>query len=249
LHNGIDIAEPQGTPLLAMADGTVVVAGEDASILYGWRCDWYGHLVVIELDDRWQGQPVYVVYGHVLDIKVEPGQKVNRGQEVAEVGSGGVAVLPHLHLEIRVGTNEFGSTRNPLLWIEPPDTRGVIAGRLLDPEGRPWPGVAVNALGKSVGLQDYVTWTYLDDPQHLIRPDEGLAENFVIGDVKPGEYEIYIELQGVVYKASVFVRGGEISTVEIITEPVLPATSTPQGSPSSTPDLNSDELGTVTPES
>lgn len=47
LHNGVDVADPMGTPLLAAADGQVVVAGPDAIVLYGWRCDWYGNLVVI----------------------------------------------------------------------------------------------------------------------------------------------------------------------------------------------------------
>ncbi|MBK9052913.1 MAG: M23 family metallopeptidase [Chloroflexi bacterium] len=73
LHNGTDVAEPQGTPLLAAADGTVVTAGEDVNELYGWRCDWYGHLVVVQLDDLWQGQPVYFLYGHVQNIVVRSG--------------------------------------------------------------------------------------------------------------------------------------------------------------------------------
>ena len=72
LHNGVDVAEDMGTSLLAVADGTVVVAQSDASAWYGWRCDWYGHLVVIELDQRWLDQPVFALYGHVLNIMVEP---------------------------------------------------------------------------------------------------------------------------------------------------------------------------------
>ncbi|MGD2049495.1 MAG: peptidoglycan DD-metalloendopeptidase family protein, partial [Chloroflexota bacterium] len=189
IHNGIDVAEPEGTPVLAAADGTVIVAGDDFSSYYGWRCDWYGHLVVIELDRRWQDQPVYILYGHVLEIAVDPGQRVSKGQKVAEVGVGGAATLPHLHFEVRVGTNEFKSTRNPLLWLVPPSTRGIIAGRLIDPEGRPWQGVAVTAVGRSEGTENSTTWTYLDNQQHLIHPDDTLAENFVIGDLLPGEYD------------------------------------------------------------
>ena len=92
IHNGIDIAEPEGTPVLATADGTVIFAGDDYSSYYGWRCDWYGHLVVIELDRQWQDQPVYILYGHVLEIEGKPGQRVSMGQKVAEVGVGGAAV-------------------------------------------------------------------------------------------------------------------------------------------------------------
>ena len=141
LHNGVDVAEELGELVLAVADGTVIVAQSDINAYYGWRCNWYGHLVVIELDQTWQDQPVYALYGHVLNINVEPGQRVERGEQVAEVGFGGAATAPHLHFEVRVGENEFDATRNPMLWIEPGEKRGVIVGRLLDPEERPWQGV------------------------------------------------------------------------------------------------------------
>ncbi len=227
IHNGLDSAEPEGSPILAAADGLVVVAGEDQARLYGWRCDWYGNLVVIETDQTWRDQPVYLVYGHVLNIEVDVGQSVVRGQQVAEVGVGGAATLPHLHFEIRVGTNEFGSTRNPLLWLEPPSTRGLIAGRLVDPEGRPWQGVAVAAVGRSEGTETHTTWTYLDDPQHLINGDEVLAENFVFGDLRPGEYELYVELQGQVYTLLVIVKPGDLTAAEIVTEAYKTATTEP----------------------
>lgn len=233
LHNGIDAAEPLGTPVLAAADGTVVVAGDDYSSLYGWRCDWYGHLVVIELDRTWRDQPVYIVYGHVLNLTVRPGESVSRGQQVAEIGFGGAARTPHLHFEVRIGSNEFGATRNPFLWLDPPATRGLIVGRLVDPEGRPWQGVTVAAVGRSEGTETYRTWTYLGDPQNLINPDESFAENFVLADLRPGEYELYVELQGEVYTQPVQVVAGEIISVELVTVP-LKAT-TPSPSPSAEP--------------
>ena len=228
LHNGIDVAEPIGTPLLAVADGTVVAAQSDERVLYGWRCQWYGQLVVIQLDDTWLGQPVYVLYGHVLNISVEAGQRVKRGDPVAEIGFGGVATAPHLHLEVRVGTNEFGSTRNPVLWLSP-GTRGIIAGRLTDPEGRPWQGVALTLIDGSNEEPEFTnTWSYLGDPSQLIHPDEAQAENFVFADVRPGEYEIYTRLQGVEYRIPVQVAAGEMSTVELITEPFKTATPVPE---------------------
>jgi murein DD-endopeptidase MepM/ murein hydrolase activator NlpD len=233
LHNGVDAAEPLGSPVLAVDSGTVVVAGPDWNRNYGWRCDWYGHLVVIELDRRWLELPVYALYGHVLNITVQPGQRVARGEQVAEIGFGGAASTPHLHFEVRVGANTFGSTRNPLLWVQPPITRGLIAGRLLDPDGRPWQGVAVTAVGRSEGTADRTSWTYLGDPQSLINPDEGLAENFVIDDLVPGEYEVWASVQGVEYRAGVTVTGGQLSTVEIRTE--VYKTPTPAPEPGETP--------------
>jgi murein DD-endopeptidase MepM/ murein hydrolase activator NlpD len=228
IHNGIDMAEPQGTKVLAAFDGTIVVAGSDSAALYGWRCDWYGHLVVIELDDRWQGEPVFILYGHVQNIAVEVGQRAERGQAVAEVGIGGAATRPHLHFEVRVGDNIFGATRNPLLWLVPPTTRGLIAGRLVDPGGRPWQGVTVSAIGRSNGANDYTSWTYLGDPELLVNPDERLAENFVIGDMEPGQYELIVSLQGITYNLDVEVEPGKLTVVEIVTESYMTPAATPQ---------------------
>jgi murein DD-endopeptidase MepM/ murein hydrolase activator NlpD len=239
LHNGVDTGANLGTPLLAVGDGTIVVAQPDFDELYGWRCDWYGHLVVLELDERWQGQPVYALYGHVLEIKVEEGQRVSAGEEVAEVGFGGAASVPHLHFEVRVGSNDFGSTQNPMLWVIPPESRGLVVGRLIDPSGRPWQGVWLSATDEE-GTQS-VTWSYLDDPRHLINPDKGFAENFVFTDLVPGRYQLATKIQGVVYTADVEVFGGQITTVQMVTEPYKTVTPTaeasdPQPTTTSTPE-------------
>ena len=223
LHNGVDSAEALGTPVLAVADGTIVVAQSDMNEWYGWRCDWYGHLVVLQLDETWLDQPIYVLYGHVLNISVEAGQRVQRGDQVAEIGFGGVATAPHLHLEVRVGTNEFGATQNPMLWIDPGKTRGVIVGRLLDPEGRPWQGVTVTLIPKTEDPEFTNTWTYIDDSLHMINPDDGYAENFVFADIRPGRYDVYTKLQGKEHRVPVEVIAGQISTVELISAPFVDA--------------------------
>jgi len=228
LHNGVDSAEPMGEPLLAVADGVVVVAQDDYRQLYGWRCDWYGHLVVLEIDQTWQGRPVFVLYGHVQEISVEAGQRVNRGEQLALVGFGGAATAPHLHLEVRIGANDFGATRNPMLWMDP-GTRGVIVGRLIDPSGRPWQGVGLSLIGRSEDTSSGNTWSYLSDPQGIvaINPDERWAENFVFADVKPGRYDIYTKIQGREYFGAVEVQAGQVSTAEIVTEPYQPPTPAP----------------------
>ena len=228
LHTGVDMAEDLGTELLAVADGTVVVAQSDYSAWYGWRCDWYGHLVVIELDDRWNDLPVYALYGHVLSIKVEPGQRVQRGEPVAEVGVGGAATNPHLHFEVRVGENEFSDTRNPMLWIDPGPTRGVIAGRLVDPEGRPWQGVPLALLSADKSENILGTWSYLGDPQGLMNPDEGFAENFVFDDVPPGDYIVTTQIQGVNYEVPVQAAVGDVARVQIATESLKTPTAEAQ---------------------
>ena len=221
LHNGVDVAEGMETAVVAVADGIIVTAQDDYTELYGWRCDWYGHLVVLELDEQWQGQPIYAVYGHVLELKVEAGDHVETGDELAQVGLGGAATAPHLHFEVRVGQNTFDATQNPMLWIDPGATRGVIVGRLVDPNGWPWQGVELVLTEKETGHEALTTWSYLEDPtgRGSVNPDAGWAENFVFADIRPGEYEIKVEVQEVTYRTDVTVTERGVSVVEFITEP------------------------------
>jgi len=216
LHNGLDMADEDADLAGAVGEGVVIVARDDVDELFGWRCDWYGQLVVLQLDQAHAGQPVYALYGHVKDVQVSEGQRVALGDPVARQGAAGVATVPHLHLEIRVGSNTFGATRNPLLWLAPWSGGGVIAGRLMAPDGRAWQGVTVTLIDrKTGGLLN--TWTYLDDPDHLIQPDPALGENFVFGPVTAGSYDVYVELQGEKYRQTVEVRNGELTTLEIVT--------------------------------
>lgn len=225
LHNGLDMTQWPGAPVLAVADGMVVVAGSDVAERYGWRCDWYGQLVVLELDERWNDQPLFALYGHVRGLLVEPGQRVTAGEPLAEIGAGGAATVPHLHLEIRLGRNEYDATRNPVLWLGPDEATGIIAGRLLDPDGRAWEGVRMTLIDVTGEADFLTTWTYLDDVQHLITPDEQWAENFVFGAVPPGEYDLFTVIEGVEYRERVSVVAGQITGVEVRTN--VPATATP----------------------
>lgn len=87
MHKGIDIAGPIGTPIVAAAAGVVTYAQ--------WNSGGYGNLVEIEHPDG-----SLTLYAHNNRILVNEGQKVNRGQQVAEMGSTGYSTGPHLHFEI-----------------------------------------------------------------------------------------------------------------------------------------------------
>ncbi|MDL2344950.1 M23 family metallopeptidase, partial [Deinococcus sp. MIMF12] len=96
-HYGTDYPAPVGTPVLAVNDGTVVMAG-----MYPVR----GGLVVID-----HGAGLTSLYFHQSRVTAKVGQKVTRGQKIGEVGSTGLSAGPHLHLELRVrgeGTNPAG---------------------------------------------------------------------------------------------------------------------------------------------
>lgn len=93
-HQGMDMACPVGTPIIATADGTVVYAGISGG---------YGNLVEINHANSAQSR-----YGHLSKINVKIGDKVTQGQQIGLSGGAkgaygsGDATGPHLHFEIRL---------------------------------------------------------------------------------------------------------------------------------------------------
>lgn len=91
-HSGTDIAVPEGTPILAAADGTVTVANATDS----WGGS-YGYYVKID-----HGGGLTTLYAHCSKICVTVGQEVKAGQVIAYVGHTGRATGAHLHFEVRM---------------------------------------------------------------------------------------------------------------------------------------------------
>ena len=89
-HSGTDIAVPEGTPILAAADGTVTVA----NALDSWGGS-YGYYVKLD-----HGSGLTTLYAHCSSICVTAGQQVKAGEVIAYVGQTGRATGPHLHFEI-----------------------------------------------------------------------------------------------------------------------------------------------------
>jgi murein DD-endopeptidase MepM/ murein hydrolase activator NlpD len=88
LHAGLDIAAAPGSPVYAPADGVVVYASYDES---------YGKLVTIDY-----GFGVTTRFGHMSQIYVQAGQRVNKWDVIGAVGNTGRSTGPHLHYEIRI---------------------------------------------------------------------------------------------------------------------------------------------------
>ncbi len=86
--------------------------------------------VAIRHDFGYQDQQLYTIYAHMEEVDVVVGQWVNTGAVIGKVGSTGNTTGPHLHFEVRLGENSFYSTRNPVLWMAPPQGYGVLVGRV-----------------------------------------------------------------------------------------------------------------------
>ena len=91
-HTGLDLAAPAGTPVRAIAGGTVVSAGWQGS---------YGNMVTIEHSDGLQTR-----YAHLSEIKVAVGDSLARGDVLGLCGATGNTTGPHLHFEVLVN-DEF----------------------------------------------------------------------------------------------------------------------------------------------
>ncbi|WP_338460832.1 peptidoglycan DD-metalloendopeptidase family protein [Synechococcus elongatus] len=101
MHRGIDIAGPVGTPIVAAAAGVVVTAG--------WNSGGYGNLVEIQHPNG-----SLTLYAHNNRILVRPGERVQQGQIVAEMGSTGRSTGPHLHFEVHPRGN---GAVNPIAYL------------------------------------------------------------------------------------------------------------------------------------
>jgi murein DD-endopeptidase MepM/ murein hydrolase activator NlpD len=111
-HKGVDIANAIGTPIVSVADGTVVESGPASG---------FGMWVRVQLADG-----TINVYGHINRSYVREGQQVRAGQEIAEIGNRGQSTGPHLHFEVWTPS---GTKINPLPWLA---QRGISLGAAAD---------------------------------------------------------------------------------------------------------------------
>jgi murein DD-endopeptidase MepM/ murein hydrolase activator NlpD len=217
LHTGVDIGNPMGTPVQAVADGMVVFAGSDSEQVFGPRPNYYGNLVVMQPDGAPEAEPVYVLFGHLDTVLVASGERVTAGQVVGLVGMTGIAIGPHLHMEVRQGENSYEATRNPELWLRSLPGRGTLAGRIVDEAGRP---VANERLLLYSAERPNQVWrvvrSYLDSP--LIHADDVASENFALLDVPAGEYRIVAGRAGASTSIPVRIDPGRLTMLEIVVE-------------------------------
>jgi len=110
MHEGIDLAGPLGSPIVAAGDGVVIDAGP---------AEGFGLWVVIQHDNG-----DVTIYGHMYHYYVTVGEHVSAGQHIADIGANGQATGPHLHFGVRLG-GPNGPYVDPVPWLR---ARGVEIG-------------------------------------------------------------------------------------------------------------------------
>lgn len=207
-HHGVEFYNASGTPVLAAADGVVLVAGDDSQIVYGPAVNFYGKLIVLEHHFPGIDQPVYTLYGHLSKVDVQIGQSVLSGEKIGEVGATGYATGSHLHFEVRMGNNDYAFTGNPVLWLKPligddGNSFGTIAGRLVDAQGKLIHANDINIQyypdRNALFVAAYQIETYAPE-QYPVNGDNDWDENFSLGSLPTGNYRLSLVWGGKVYE-------------------------------------------------
>ena len=99
-HNGLDMAAPGGSPILAAYNGTVVAAAYSSTM---------GNYIMID-----HGDNLYTIYMHASKLYVSQGAEVTKGQKIAAVGTTGRSTGNHLHFGVRLN----GSYVNPWKYLK-----------------------------------------------------------------------------------------------------------------------------------
>jgi len=130
-HTGIDWGIPEGTPILAAADGVVTRAELDTATAASPHTGYGYHIRIQHADGTTS------IYGHLCQggILVKTGQRVRMGEVIGRSGNTGMSTGPHLHFEVRKGP-EITSCFDPFPWLvkDIPPAGGLMIAELL-PEG------------------------------------------------------------------------------------------------------------------
>ncbi|NDJ76384.1 MAG: peptidoglycan DD-metalloendopeptidase family protein [Chloroflexi bacterium] len=219
VHHGVDMPNDIGVPVHAAYAGEVIFAGLGAEAI-GNTIDIYpsyGNVVVIKHRDGFRGQDIWTLYAHMQALNVVEGQLIEAGDILGVSGGTGDVSGPHVHMEVRVGENDYWATYNPLLWIVPQTGKGVVAGQVLSANGTYIDDVIVTLTNNNGGVTETTT-TYVDPytPDSTfwhVRPDPFWQENFVMADIPAGNYTVSVTIGGLTYRETLIVRAGTTNFV------------------------------------
>jgi murein DD-endopeptidase MepM/ murein hydrolase activator NlpD len=218
-HQGVEFNNPDGTPVHAIGAGRVVYAGraEQGALTVAIRHDT---TVTGPGGDRLR---IFSVYYHNSELRVQVGDEVEAGDVIAKVGNTGRATNDHLHLEVHAVPGDDVTlvvdslqrfppyTTNPELWIEPLPGTGIVAGQVLDAEGRPVPQARVYGLVKPDPAE--TPFSFAETYGDRAHPHPLYGEHFAVSDVPPGTYVLGVEIAGRKVFRRVTVEAGKLTWV------------------------------------
>lgn len=220
-RHGVNFVNSTGTPVLAAADGTVVVAGDDNRNPLGLYKGQYGNLVVLAHNLPGVGSPVYSLYSQLSETNVQVGDQVKSGERIGRVGSSGNVNGSTLHFEVRMGDNFYDAVRNPELWLAPlrdesGQRMGALAGKIVDANGKDVivDNIVIERLAGpgQRALDTYYLKTYAEKKLKSMQPWE---ENFAMGDLPAGEYQITFYSGPNMVQREVVVEPGKLTVIKI----------------------------------
>ncbi len=210
VHTGVDISSPMYKPVLAAGDGQVVFVGYGLMNGGGDINDPYGMAVLIRHTFSYGDKTLYTVYAHLDSIVVEKNQIVKQGDEIGKIGLTGNTSGPHVHFEVRIEDSQGGRVQNPELWLAPPVGSGVLAGRLKSTFGYLISSQQLWLKSLETGYKYDIT-TYAQ-VKHLYS-DDYFHENFAIGDIPAGEYEISMIYKNKWFRCNLTIAPGTVNFV------------------------------------
>jgi murein DD-endopeptidase MepM/ murein hydrolase activator NlpD len=208
VHTGVDIDAPYGTPVYAAASGTVTFAGYGLMSNSSNKKDPYGLAVAVRHDFGWGGRRLTTIYAHMSEIAVRPGMYVNQGDIIGYIGQTGNTTGPHLHFEIRLEKSDFFASRNPELWLVPPEGNGLLVARIMNSNGS-----LIDRQIMAVTNRKGHTWDVYTYAPIGVNSDDKYRENLVLSDLPAGDYRIYIKYQDEPYNFWFTVHPGSVSYI------------------------------------
>jgi murein DD-endopeptidase MepM/ murein hydrolase activator NlpD len=218
-HQGVEFNNPDGTPVHAIGAGVVVYAGraEAGALTVAIR-----HDTTVTADGT--RYFIFSTYYHNSALVAHVGDRVQAGDVISRVGNSGRATNDHLHVEVHAAPtdsvraivdslNRYPSyTTNPELWIRPLPGTGVVAGQVWDSAGRPVQQAHIFGVVK--GLPTETPFSFIETYGTRTHSHPLYHEHFALGDVRPGEYTVGVEIDGKKELRKIRVEAGKLTWVE-----------------------------------
>lgn len=205
-HHGVEFQNAFGADVLAAGGGEVMFADADKTVKFSPWNNFYGNVVIIRHADG-----MFTLYAHLSAVLVQAGDEVEAGDVIGQVGMSGAATGPHLHFEVRQGSDyaDYFATQNPELWLFPPQGTGALSITLKTGYEQNYERPLVitrYATGSDDPVYTYYTSAYARD-------FEFNPEDAVLGNLPPGRYKIAFNDPSGLKERFVFVEEGRLTEV------------------------------------